>query len=167
MQDYDPANLNRELLLDLHQRYGGKLVEGKLDCVSEGGGQISGTKEDPKTIDDLAACGIEQAEDIHNLFVNNFYFGCEADDPMNATAFNTSMNRFGAQLKAVFSSDIGHWDVPAMTQVTEEAYELVERDALTKENFRDFVVTHPAKLWIDMNPDFFKGTVVEQAVEKL
>ena len=27
--------------------------------------------------------------------------------------------------------------------------------------------THPAKLWTDMNPDFFKDTVVEQAVEKI
>ncbi len=138
-----------------------------LAQVGKGAGMLGGSKEDPAMRDEWAACGIEKAEDIRDLFINNFYFGCEADDPLNASAFNTTVNPFGAQLKAVFSSDIGHWDVPDMTEVTEEAYELVEDGKITEENFRDFVFTHPAKLWTDMNPDFFKGTIVEQAVEKL
>lgn len=61
----------------------------------------------------------------------------------------------------------GHWDVPDMAEVTEEAYELVEAGKITAENFRDFVFVNPAKLWTDMNPHFFKGTVVEQDVAKL
>jgi hypothetical protein len=77
------------------------------------------------------------------------------------------VNPFGAKLKAVFSSDIDHWDVPEMTEVTEEAYELVEEGQITEDNFRDFVLVHPAKLWTDVNPNFFKGTVVEKQVEKL
>jgi len=112
-------------------------------------------------------CGIERPEDIKDLFIPHFYFGCEADDPMNASAFNTKVNPFGAKLQAVFSSDIGHWDVPDVTEVTEEAYELVEHEVMTEDNFRDFVFVHPAKLWTDMNPNFFKGTVVETAVKKL
>ena len=109
------------------------------------------------------SCQIEKAEDIRDLFVPNFYFGCEADDPLNATAFNRKMNPFGAQLRAIFSSDIGHWDVPDMTEVLEEAYELVEDEVITEEDFRDFVFTNPVSLWAGMNPDFFKGTVVETA----
>jgi hypothetical protein len=35
------------------------------------------------------------------------------------------------------------------------------------EDFRDFVFTNPVTLWTTMNPDFFNGTVVEGAVEKL
>jgi predicted TIM-barrel fold metal-dependent hydrolase len=167
MDNYNPANLNRELLLDLYRRYGGKMVEGKLDQVGKGGGMLAGSKEDPAMRDEWAPCGIEKPEDIRDLFVPNFYFGCEADDPMNASAFNTKVNPFGAQLKAIFSSDLGHWDVPDMTEVTEEAYELVEKGAITQDNFRDFVFTHPAKLWTDMNPDFFRGTVVEKDVKKL
>ena len=61
----------------------------------------------------------------------------------------------------------GHWDVPDMTEVTEEAYELVEHEVITEEDFRDFVFTNPTTLWTGMNPDFFKGTVVEQEVKKL
>ena len=36
-----------------------------------------------------------------------------------------------------------------------------------EEDFRDFVFANPVTLWTGMNPDFFKGTVVEQEVEKL
>jgi hypothetical protein len=144
------------------------MVEGKLEQLQQAnGGMLAGTKEDPATIDDWRRCGIEKPEDIKALFVPNFYFGCEADDPMNASAFNTTVNPFGAKLQAVFSSDIGHWDVPDMTEVTEEAYELVEKGKITKEDFRDFVFVHPTKLWTDMNPNFFKGTRVETAVETL
>ena len=95
----------------------------------------------------------------------NFYFGCEADDPLNATAFQTRMNPFGARLGAIFSSDIGHWDVPDMSHVLAEAYELVEKDILTERDFEDFVFTNPAALWTGMNPDFFNGTVVEDAIK--
>ena len=164
LENYNPAHLNRELLLDLYRRYGGKIVQEKLDDLNQSLGLLAGTREDPATLDDWAACHIERAEEIRDLFVPNFYFGCEADDPLNATAFNAKMNPFGARLKAIFSSDIGHWDVPDMTEVLEEAYELVEKELLTAQDFRDFVFTNPMTLWTGMNPDFFTGTVVEQAV---
>jgi hypothetical protein len=48
-----------------------------------------------------------------------------------------------------------------------EAYELVEKGTLTGEDFRDFVFTNPVTLWTAMNPEFFKGTVVEREVSKL
>jgi hypothetical protein len=50
------------------------------------------------------------------------------------------------------------------TEVTEEAYELVEEGKITDEDFRDFVFVNPTKLWTDMNPNFFKGTRVEPAI---
>lgn len=153
--------------VDLYRRYGGKLVEGTLDQASKNPGMLAGTNEDPAMIDEWAPCGIEKAADIKELFVPHFYFGCEADDPMNTWAFNTKVNPFGARLKAMFSSDIGHWDVPDMREVVEEAYELVEEGLVTEENFREFVFVNPVTLWTRMNPDFFKGTVVEQAVEEL
>jgi predicted TIM-barrel fold metal-dependent hydrolase len=167
VENYNPANLNHELLRDLYRRYGGKLVQEKLGDLSQGSGLLAGTREDAAARDDWAACGINTAEDIQRLFVPHFYFGCEADDPLNATAFNRKMNPFGARLRAIFSSDIGHWDVPDMAEVLEEAYELVERDLLSEDDFRDFVFTNPVTLWTGMNPDFFKGTVVESDVEKL
>ena len=118
--------------------------------------------------DEIAACGIAKAEDIKDLFVPNFYFGCEADDPINAWAFNRKALPMGARLNAFFSSDIGHFDVPDMTEVVPEAYELVERGLLDDEDFRDFMFANAVRFWGEVNPDFFKGTAVEkQAAEVL
>jgi hypothetical protein len=124
-------------------------------------------RQKPADIDDFAACGIDRKEDIRDLFVPSFYFGCEADDPVTSSAFDAKRNPFGVRLNVVFGSDIGHWDVPDMTEVTEEAYEAVEQGLITGEDFRDFVFTSPAELWTAVNPDFFKGTSVEGAVTKL
>ena len=38
--------------------------------------------------DDYAACRIHREQDLHDLFVKRFYVGCEADDSINAWAFN-------------------------------------------------------------------------------
>jgi len=80
---------------------------------------------------------------------------------MNATAY-LKLNPFGAQLNAIYSSDIGHFDVIDMREPLAEAYELVEDGVLTNANFRDFVFTNAVNLWGSQNPDFFKGTRVEK-----
>jgi predicted TIM-barrel fold metal-dependent hydrolase len=167
IENYNPANLNMELVVDLCRRYGGRVTEGKLDQLSKASGATINTKASPENVNDFSRSGVKKEEDIRDLFVPRFYFGCEADDSMNATAFNTKANPYNAKIRAVFSSDIGHWDVPDMTEVTEEAYELVEHGIFTEENFRDFVFANPTTLWTGMNPDFFKGTVVETQVNQL
>jgi predicted TIM-barrel fold metal-dependent hydrolase len=161
----NPVNLNRTLLLDLAARYGG---EGMAEYLRKTGGQI----EDqalmrggaPEQLDDFAACGIRRAEDIRDLFAPSFYFGCEADDPINAWAFNRKLNPCGARLNALFGSDIGHFDVPDMGDVLPEAYELVEESLITREDFRDFVFGNAVSFWAGVNPDFFQGTVVANQV---
>jgi hypothetical protein len=105
-------------------------------------------------------------EDFRELFLRPFFFGCEADDPVTASAFDALRNPLGARMNAIYGSDIGHFDVPDMSEVTAEAYEPVERGAMSGEDFRDFVFTNPIKLWTALNPEFFKGTVVEEAVSR-
>jgi predicted TIM-barrel fold metal-dependent hydrolase len=167
LENYNPANVDWELLMDLYRRYGGKMVQAKLDQLNNGSGLIQGAPESPTMLDEWAACQIGRAEDIYDLFVSNFYFGCEADDPVNAWAFNRKVNPFGARLKIIFGSDIGHFDVPDMTKVVEEAYELVEKDLISEADFRDFVFTNPISFYAGMNPEFFNGTVVETEVQKV
>ncbi|MGO8916497.1 MAG: hypothetical protein ACLQJR_11385 [Stellaceae bacterium] len=96
----------------------------------------------------------------------NFYFGCEADDPLLAMAFNRRLVPGGQPLKAMFSSDISHWDVVDMAEVLEEAYELVERGHLDLDAFRQFTFGHIAELHAGMNPDFFTGTPVADQVRR-
>ena len=113
------------------------------------------------------ACKIKRAEDIRDLFVNNFYFGCEADDPLNAYAFNRKANPYGAKMNVLFGSDIGHFDVPDMKDVVPEAYELVEDGLITDDDFRDFMFVNPVRFWGEANPNFFKGTRVEKEAAAL
>jgi hypothetical protein len=46
----------------------------------------------------------------------------------------------------------------------EEAWEMVDRDLITADDFRDFVFTNPVRLYTGGNPGFFDGTTVEAAV---
>src|SRR5216110_3443831 len=162
-----PDKLDRARLLDFARNYAQDEV---VSAVGRGEGldetqAMTGGVED---VDDYFRCKITKKADLKELFVPRFYFGCEADDPINAWAFNRKANPMNARLNALFSSDIGHMDVPDMTRVLPEAYELVEHELLTDGDFRDFMFTNAVRFWGEVNPDFFKGTVVEkQAAEVL
>jgi predicted TIM-barrel fold metal-dependent hydrolase len=164
IQSTHPSKLDRGRLLELARQYGRPEL---IEAVQRGEGlegdsnsTLTGGVED---VDDYFRCRIEKKQDIRDLFVPRFYFGCEADDPANAWAFNTRANPMRSRLNAIFSSDIGHFDVPDMREVVPEAYELVEHGLLTDEDFRDFVFGNAVRFWGEVNPDFFRGTTVEKA----
>lgn len=117
-------------------------------------------------IDEFKALGITDAEEIPGLFVPNFYFGCEADDPMNALAFESRRWPFGASLNAIYGSDIGHFDVPSLPDVLVEAWENVERGWMDEEQFRRFTFDNAARFYLESNPGFFAGTAVAREVEQ-
>ena len=161
LEEVDPRNLDRALLADLAGKYGSEDFRAML---RERGGhpypddeKLTGGVAD---LDDYSACKITQKQDWHDLFVKPFYFGCEADDPSNVWAFNSRANPLGARLNAIFSSDIGHFDVPDMTEVLPEAYETVEKELITPEDFRNFTFGNVVRLFGRQNPRFFEGTRV-------
>ena len=164
----DPERIDREMFVDLIERYGDERILSKIAKLQNGGGPLIDQHHvDQNMVDEWMHCGIEKAEDIYDRFVPRFYFGCEGDDRTVAWAFDKRLNRFGARIKAMFSSDIGHWDVADVSQVLAEAYELVESGAVTPEDFRDFVFTNPVELHTRLNPGFFEGTSVEADVASL
>jgi len=165
--NYDPDNFDRAMFAELFDTYAEGRMRERADQIDDYWQRLGPGIQDPGQLDDFAAAGIGEAADIVDRFIPNFYFGCEADDPMNAWAFNTKGNPFGAKLRAIFSSDIGHWDVPDMLEVLEEAYELVERDLLDADDFREFVFSNAAGFYGEPNPKFFEGTAVEDAVAAL
>ena len=168
LAEVDPANLDRDTLVELAERYAGAEM---VEALRAGTGV--GTRNDARTtggvddIDDYAACAIESAADFKPLFVEPFYFGCEADDSNNAWAFNRDCNPGGVEIKTLFGSDIGHFDVQDMAQVVPEAYELVEDGRIDGDGFRRFVFDNPVQFWGKTNPDFFAGTRVAAAAGKL
>ena len=164
IHDLDPTSLDREFMRKMIDEHGHEKMIARADEIIQWLGQ---PQRHPKILDDWAACRAEKLEDLRDLFVPNFYFGCEADDPMVAWAFNAKTNPMGVKLKAMMSSDIGHWDVTDMSEVVEEAHELVDDGLITDDDFRAYTFDHAATLYAGMNPNFFTGTVCESAVTKL
>ena len=159
-QNLDPSLVDRVLMGQLAARYapGAPLLSGPL---------ARRPREPEETLDEWAACGITTAEDFKTRFVDRFYFGCEADDPMTSMAFNTGVNPFSAELNAMMGSDISHWDVPDMAEVLHEAWEMVEHGWIDPDAFTKFTFTNPARFYTGTNPGFFRGTAVEAAVDEL
>jgi len=156
---YDPQRIDTQVIGEMFQKYGGSLKDRMADAPVD---LSSWAQQGP--FDDFAGLGIESKQDIHDLFVPHFYFGCEADDPMTATAFDRDRIPLGTEIGAMFSSDVGHWDVPDMTEVLEEAYENVDKGWLDEGQFRDFVFGNVARFYTDTNPAFFEGTAVAESV---
>jgi predicted TIM-barrel fold metal-dependent hydrolase len=163
-----PDKLDRARLLSLVEKYGYDDIAAALRA--RGGlpdpeqAYLTGGNDD---IDDFSACKIARKEDWVDLYAKPYYFGCEADDRMNATAFGRN-NPFGSRLNAIFSSDIGHFDVIDMRHPLPEAYELVEDGHISAADFRDFTFANAVRLWGTQNPKFFDGTrVAKQAAAVL
>ena len=163
----DPDNIDLKLFGELASKYGDPKFRDKFELASANNAWLARSRENRASLDEWAPCQIEQAEDIRDLFIPNFFFGCEADDPSVAGAFDAKGNPFGARLNAIFSSDVGHWDVHDIAEVVEEAYELVEHERITLEDFRDFTFTNVVHLHTANNPAFFDGTAVEKEVAAL
>jgi hypothetical protein len=152
----------------LVRRYGGQILE-------RAGTQVLRRVEDwlwdqpgegGPDDDDWAAIGVTSKEDFIDRFVVPFAFGAESDDPLTVTAF-TRANPLAARLKVLFSSDMGHFDVPDLLGILGEAHEGVDAGWMTRQDFRDFTFTNPARFFTDMNPQFFSGTRIEGAVTEL
>jgi hypothetical protein len=139
-----------------------EILAGNIDQIQIGKTQEELTALDAES-DDFDRVDISDRAALETLFRRNFFFGCEADDPMTAVAFDP---RLGMKLKPILGSDIAHFDVADAGEVVAEAYELVEHGLITPGNFRDFVFRNPVRLFAGMNRDFFAGTILESDVQR-
>jgi predicted TIM-barrel fold metal-dependent hydrolase len=164
-----PENLDMQRLGDLLREYGGARYHNKMDDILASpsslkpfhSAQSLTAREAPFPLDDFARANINCADDLRRLFAQRFFFGCESDDPSAAWAFHDAH-----RLNPMFSSDVGHFDVIDMSEVLEEAYELVEHEMISLDEFKQFTFSNAAKLHTAQNSEYFAGTVVEQAVRE-
>jgi predicted TIM-barrel fold metal-dependent hydrolase len=164
----DPRKLDRELMGQLIDEYGQDRIRSHKDEILQGFKEAAeAPPPDLANFDDWAGAQIERPEQFRELFESNFYYGCEADDPITVWAFNTRVNPFGARIRTIMGSDISHADVIDPVEVLPEAYELVEHGLLNDEEFREFVFTNAVRLYGGMNRHFFDGTPAESAAEHL
>ena len=162
IQQFNPEKIDRELLESLFEQYGGEVLSGRLPR-----GAILRSVKERDGVDDFAAANVNSIDELLDRLVPNFYYGCEADDRMNATAFDTRLLPGGRKLNAIFSSDFGHWDVTDMTGILCEAHELVDDGLMSEDDFADFVFHNPARLFTNMDPEFFVGTAVGDDVARM
>ena len=164
IHNYDPFLLDTAMLGELFDQYATGPLAGRKDRSEISPERITVGQLRPDSIDDFAESGIRGPEDITRMFTQQFFFGCEADDPLNALAFNDKLLPHGARLNAVLGSDIGHWDVTDIREVLPEAWEMVEDGHLELAQFREFSFGNVVRMLTSGNPQFFDGTVVETAV---
>ncbi len=160
----DVAEMHR-----LIERYGDERLKAHADAIMDSLDafrpecSIEELSRPEHVADDFAASGVTAKQDIQAAYSENFYFGCEADDPATMWAFDP---RLGARLRPVFSSDFTHFDVPDFAEVIPEAYELLEHGFVSETDFREFTFANAARLHTRTNPSFFDGTAVEHEVAK-
>jgi hypothetical protein len=152
----DPAHLDKERLVKL-------LVESDPGLARYTAEQLSGGQGGMTRVrDDFVDAKLTSVEDIRDRFCTNFYWGCEADDPLVGVAFDPRVTPLGARVPAFFASDLGHWDVPEFDEPLAEAFELVERGILDADQLRDFLFVNPVRFYASLNPTFFAGTAIEK-----
>ncbi|MEY2421935.1 MAG: hypothetical protein QOI95_2002 [Acidimicrobiaceae bacterium] len=163
--EYDPAALDLSRCSELFEGYASDQMTRswtrfedtlKTTAVQEHATGLS--------FNDFEEAQIDGPEDIIDMFVDKFGFGCEADDPLNALAFDSRFLPNGRPLRAVFGSDIGHWDTTDMSRVLVEAWESVEHGHMGEDDFRAFTFGNAVELLTATNPDFFEGTSIEKQV---
>ncbi|HEY9625622.1 MAG TPA: amidohydrolase family protein [Crinalium sp.] len=171
LQNYNPALTNSDELFALFEQYGGDITKGYSLSKEELTRTVLGSSftrfsREPvgSELEDFAAAGIETIEDIRDRWVNSFFFGSESDDRTIAAAFNDKANPLGVKINAIYSSDVGHWDVPDLTLPLAESWELVEDGVISEADFKAYVFSNPYKLYTEANPDFFKGTAIESKI---
>jgi hypothetical protein len=170
IEQFNSANVDLSLMREMFDQYAGNIISrhisgaDSVDPPPRDVGLGPGDRANPAMLDDFASCGVHRAEDIADIFTRSFYFGCEADDPYAGAAVRREAMPFDARLNAMFSSDIGHWDVVDARDVVAESYELFEDGLVDEYQYRDFMFGNAVRLHAGMNPDFFKGTIVEDDV---
>jgi hypothetical protein len=155
----DPSRLDRDRLGWYFEHYGGRLAELLGGDPYEYVQQLPIHGSVPLQPDEFVHMAVSSPGDIVERFVPSFYFGCEADDRGVVTAFLRS-NPEEAQLRPVFSSDMGHWDVTDIAGVVSESHRLVDDGHLTADQWRRFVFDNPAEMYLRTDPHFFDGTAV-------
>ena len=69
------------------------------------------------------------------------------------------------KLNAIWSSDVGHWDVPDLTEPLAESWDLVEQGVITEADFKALVFDNPYRFYTQAHPQFFKGTRIEKTLQ--
>ncbi len=160
----DPAILDVPAVMATLAEYGDATVQDQLERIRE---YFSRTPGRPENLDEFSASGLQTVDEIIAVFSDRMYFGCEADDPLVGWATGSTIKHRPVRLRPILGTDISHWDAPVMNEVVVEAFELLEDEVISEDDFKAFVFDNPVSLHQSANKDFFAGTVVEKEAAAL
>jgi len=162
LRNYDPDRLDTQLVRDLFDKYGEQSQISHIDQLDQFLNAVGIRDEQISSDgDEFTESGIKSVEDIYEIFCSRYFFGCESDDPLNVLATRCRTLLDGAEMKAMFASDIGHWDVTDMKTVLPDAWNLVEESLLDPDEFSAFVFGNVVDFYGRVNPELFVDTIVE------
>ena len=165
ISNYDPQMIDWDLLTACVEQYGQPAVRERGDRVGDGLRFLSDPDEPRDLIDELAESRIRDAADIEEMFSKQFFFGCEADDPLNPLAFDRTINprrHPAARVLRLRHRPLGR---RRHARALHEACELVEDGRLDRAAFERYVFSNAADLLTAKKPELFQGTVLEKQVE--
>lgn len=164
IQRYDPRKVDSDEMKRLANQWGGSLVA-SIEIPDTGvfanrRESKDGDWAEPENKDDFRACNFSDVTDFQKA-LSNLYFGCESEDRSIGQAFKP-VNVLNLKLNAMFSTDYGHWDADKPSNLVAESRELIDHGHITTEDFRYFTADNVIALHGRNNPNFWRGTVIEE-----
>jgi hypothetical protein len=165
ISQYDPRRVDWRLMETLYAEYRSEHMAGRQDVFSSWTPYLSDPGDGQPLLDDFAESGLTSAEDVVTLF-ERFYFGCEPDDRLIPLAFDRRINPDGSRLKALFASDIGHWDVTDARNVIPELWEVRGKSEVSEAGFESLTFGNVVECLARASPEFFDRTVIAGAARR-
>jgi predicted TIM-barrel fold metal-dependent hydrolase len=160
---YHPDHVDRRLIADLVGTYGADGVRARADQLEAALSYLNQPVCADELVDEFEASGIDGFETVERIFREQFFAGCEADDPLTCLAFD---ERLGPGVGVLLGSDLGHWDAPDATELLAEAWDQVERGLLTEEQLRRLTFDDPVRAWAGSGLGPFAGTALEDEIRR-
>ena len=107
-----PTNVDRQELARLFRQFGGRVYEEKTEeifrCIAlpepfKTAEELTDRAYQQPAFDDFGRVPVKSADELRQHFAERFYFGCEADDPMTAWAFDPHGNPAAPDLRPTWA----------------------------------------------------------------
>jgi hypothetical protein len=154
---YNPERIDHELVAELVEAYGSDAVRARADELDAALATLNQPVPEGDLVDEFAPSGIDGPDAIARIFRDQFFAGCEADDPLTCLAFDP---RLGSGVGVLLGSDLGHWDAPDAAALLGEVWDQVEQGLLTEAQVRRLTFDDPVRAWAGPGLGPFAGTAL-------
>ena len=158
---FDPRRFDLDLCAQLLDEFAtGRIAERRDRYERNAAKAKAAAPSDTLGFDDFAESRLTDPEQIVDIFTRQFHFGCEADDPLNALAFDRRVLPHGARSARCSPPTSGTGTCPTCAGCCPRRGSWSTTGLLDEDEFRDFTFGNIVHMLTAANPDFFAGTAV-------